>query len=613
MNPITQLFSDHLIQALGWTLLHSLWQGAVFAILLALMFILMRRFTSNTRYLVSVILLGLFFASTLLTFSVYYKTAGPSYEPTKKSFSMGLQQYEGSQPDYEGGPFAFEQAWEDTNESETAGILAFFSNYFQQNIPLIVMLWLLGVLVLLLKFLGGLAMVQRIKHYKSDLLPEYWRFKAEELSRQMKIRQRIVFLRSRIADSPLVIGFFKPAVIMPARVLTGLNEEQIEAILVHELAHIKRHDYPVNILQSLVEILFFFNPSVWWMSNTVRHERENCCDDIALSVTGEAYDYASALIQLEEQRRHTNAQAALAFVGNQHSFTQRIKRLFNQPTLLADFKEGFVTAMVLFAGLFLMAMYVWDTPKIFGDQKRERKVDIGAFFEGEEGLFNADEVVIENLEEGSFRVILEPDRMGKIDNDGLKALLDAISDGSLETVRFIIEKGVDVNGQTEHGWTPLLEAIDEGRLDVVKLLVDSGADVNQANKHGWTPLMESADEGQLDIAKYLIKEGADINQKDKQGRTLLLEAIDEGLLEFVKMLVDKGADVNQANKHGWTPLMEAADEGHLEIAQYLISKGADINQSGHNGRTLLMEAIDEGHYGICQNAGGKRGRCESSQ
>ncbi len=103
-------------------------------------------------------------------------------------------------------------------------------------------------------------------------------------------------------------------------------------------------------MQSIVEILFFYHPAVWWMSANIRHERENSCDDLAISLTGETNQYAKTLILLQEQRVRELV-PAMAFTGNKFKFTHRIKRLFNQPTLFADFKEGFITAIILIVGV----------------------------------------------------------------------------------------------------------------------------------------------------------------------------------------------------------------------------------------------------------------------
>ena len=99
-----------------------------------------------------------------------------------------------------------------------------------------------------------------------------------------------------------LIGWLRPVILFPASALTGLSAEQLEALLAHELAHIRRYDYLVNLLQTTVETLFFYHPAVWWVSAQVRQEREHCCDDLAVAACGDVLTYARALTALEQLR-----------------------------------------------------------------------------------------------------------------------------------------------------------------------------------------------------------------------------------------------------------------------------------------------------------------------
>ena len=128
---------------------------------------------------------------------------------------------------------------------------------------------------------------------------------------------------------PTVIGWLKPVVLLPASALAGLAPNQMEAILAHELAHIRRHDYIVNLLQTVVETLLFYHPAVWWLSRRIRAERENCCDDLAVSLCGDPVAYAAALAELEGLRS-TTGELVLAATGG--SLLQRVRRLLGVPT-----------------------------------------------------------------------------------------------------------------------------------------------------------------------------------------------------------------------------------------------------------------------------------------
>jgi hypothetical protein len=143
----------------------------------------------------------------------------------------------------------------------------------------------------------------------------------------------VTLLESSLVDVPTVIGFLKPVVLLPATALGGLTLQQVEAILAHELAHIRRHDYLVNLLQTLVETVLFYHPAVWWVSRRIRIERENCCDDLAVSLCGDPVTYATALAELEAMRSSgpvPERHIAMAATGG--SLLQRVRRLLGAPT-----------------------------------------------------------------------------------------------------------------------------------------------------------------------------------------------------------------------------------------------------------------------------------------
>ena len=151
------------------------------------------------------------------------------------------------------------------------------------------------------------------------------------LSRRLHIGRGVRLLESTLVDVPTVIGWLKPVVLLPASALAGLSPQQLEAILAHELAHIRRHDYLVNLLQTLVETLLFYHPAVWWLSRRIRVERENCCDDLAVSLCGDPVTYATALADLEELRGAARP-AFLAMAATGGSLLQRVRRLLGAPS-----------------------------------------------------------------------------------------------------------------------------------------------------------------------------------------------------------------------------------------------------------------------------------------
>ncbi len=151
---------------------------------------------------------------------------------------------------------------------------------------------------------------------------------ARDLCRRLEIRRAVAFLESSAVSVPMVVGWLRPVVLVPASTLTGLSPRQLEAILAHELAHVRRHDYLVNLLQTAVETLLFYHPAVWWVSVQIRRERESCCDDLAVAVCGDRLGYARALVDLESLRTPA---PRLVLAASGGSLSDRVRRLVGAP------------------------------------------------------------------------------------------------------------------------------------------------------------------------------------------------------------------------------------------------------------------------------------------
>src|SRR6266700_8429858 len=161
------------------------------------------------------------------------------------------------------------------------------------------LIWLTDVTILTLRLLTGWLWVKRIRTHGVTPAEPSWNRLLVRVACRLHIRRAITLLESTLVEVPTVIGWLKPVVLLPVSALGGLAPQQLEAILAHELAHIRRHDCLVNLLQTLVETLLFYHPAVWWLSRRIRIERENCCDDLAVSLCGDPVAYATALADLE--------------------------------------------------------------------------------------------------------------------------------------------------------------------------------------------------------------------------------------------------------------------------------------------------------------------------
>ena len=154
-----------------------------------------------------------------------------------------------------------------------------------------VLVWLLGVLGLTARVLGGLFFTQRLMRCENHLIGIHWQERLKHLSKPLRLRKQVRLLESTLVQVPTTVGWLRPVVLLPASALTGLTPQQLELILAHELAHIRRHDYLVNLFQVAVETLLFYHPAVWWVSRQIRIEREHACDDLAVAVCGDPVAY----------------------------------------------------------------------------------------------------------------------------------------------------------------------------------------------------------------------------------------------------------------------------------------------------------------------------------
>ncbi len=337
MDIIYNFISEELIYALGWTVVHSLWQGCIIAILMAFAMHTLKDKTAKVRYELATFSLFLVFAFSLCTFIWYYIEAGQmvAYE----SF-ISNQVIIG---DDAGGV------------STLHGITQVCMDYFNTHLPTIVLIWLLGVVFFVLRLFGGLAYVQRLKYQESTLLPAKWQLKVQAISKRIPTKKTVQIFESAKAKVPMVIGYFKPFILLPIGTINQLEEKEIEAIIAHELAHVFRNDFLMNIILSFIEVLFYYHPAVWWISGNIRLERENCCDDIAIKVCGNSLTYAKALVRLQELNVST-PRLAMPFSGRKNQLLNRIKRILNQPQNRSNILERLAaTGFLLLAIVFMSA------------------------------------------------------------------------------------------------------------------------------------------------------------------------------------------------------------------------------------------------------------------
>lgn len=316
----TSFVSERMAYALSWTLLHSLWQGVGLAIFAGLLMWWGRKKPASLRYnLLSLLLLGF-----VLTVGV---TLGLEWQ-----FQMAQTNGRGMIINYLQQDLGALIATEDGNiglaKSWLHGNWQLWVAFFNQNTLIIVGCWILILSIKSVKMGLDIWYTYRIRWYRTYQPSLYWRNRLVDLATQIKVSQTVHLLESALVPGPAALGFFKPLILVPVGLLNNLPTDQVEAILLHELAHIRRSDYLVNFIQCLLENIFFFNPGLLWVSNLIRQERENCCDDLAIAAMKNKTLYINALVAFQEYKLH-GARYALAFAGQKAPLLDRVKRIIN--------------------------------------------------------------------------------------------------------------------------------------------------------------------------------------------------------------------------------------------------------------------------------------------
>lgn len=350
------IFSDKLDYALGWMVIHSLWQAIFIAIVFGIMLIFLRKQSAKHRYIVANIALLTVLLSAIFTFTYYY-----SFE--SQPITIDFAQNNNSINNAINIKANTEITPEVVSPTTNVWSVANFHDYFEHNLPLIVTIWLVGVAVFILRLLGGLSYVYYLKTRMNFPPDEYWAEMLEKLAQKAQLNKAVELVESAMVRTPIVVGHLKPMILFPIGIINRLSEKEVEAILAHELAHIMRHDYVFNILQSIAEAIFYYHPAVWWISTQIRDEREMACDEIALNLIDDQMNYAKALVAIQEMA-YLPFTASLAFAGHRKSqFLMRMQRILNQPQNKSNIMEKFIATLIVLFTLIGLTFAQNNQPK----------------------------------------------------------------------------------------------------------------------------------------------------------------------------------------------------------------------------------------------------------
>jgi HEAT repeat protein/beta-lactamase regulating signal transducer with metallopeptidase domain len=325
------------ISALGWALVHFVWQGAVLAVLLGVALALVPQTAARTRYGLGVLTLVAMLVVTVAT-GVRLFNRPPELAPAAAMQAPAVRDRAQAASRLSPAPTPAGDRATLTTGSQPLPKAPDFDRLrvaLEPALPWLVILWVGGVLVLSIRLAHGWLAARRLRTHgtrdSSAALMEV----VSRLAARLRVTRPVRLLESLAVEVPAVIGWLRPVILVPASALTGLTPQQLEVLLAHELAHVRRYDYLVNVCQCAIETLLFYHPAVWWVSGRVREAREHCCDDLVVATCGDAHLYASALVGME-RLRPAAPRLAMAATGKGGSLLHRVQRLLVPSNIRAE-------------------------------------------------------------------------------------------------------------------------------------------------------------------------------------------------------------------------------------------------------------------------------------
>ena len=316
--------------ALGKTLIHSLWIGLLLLSILKIILQTIPGRYSNIRYRIATISLLIFLSSVVTLFLLLFVPL-----QAQTTAMTATQKFPGVIPHIQ---------YISGNIGRSPVILLYTICSY---------IYFTGILIMLIRSINSFRQIHKLKR-EGVPIPGIWYERFLQIKNSMGIRRNVLLLESDRIYVPSVIGLLKPAVIVPVGMFTHLSPDQVETILMHELYHLRRFDFLVNLIQLVVEAIFFYNPAVWTISKMIRTERENCCDDRVIQSCGDPLAYARALFQLAEHHQlfHTLVPGALG--SDQYQLFNRIKRILNQKNMKTNIREKLLSLLIMAGGVIIL-------------------------------------------------------------------------------------------------------------------------------------------------------------------------------------------------------------------------------------------------------------------
>jgi len=341
-----QFLTNQAASAICWTLIHSLWQGLLFMGMAAMVMMLTVKSRPSVRYNILSIQFLLFIATAVATFFRAWNMqgAGNGLTPAEQGTSLPSSG--------EISPVIFTGAGAGGKDQFLQAVTDFLS----AHASLIATIWLIVLSLKIVQIITTLIYTQHIRNNKVQEPAAHWNDLIVQRCGQLRISRPVRLLESGMMKIPAVFGHLKPVIFVPLGMLANLPPRQVEAILMHELAHIQRSDYLMNLLQNIAESVFFFNPAVRWMASLIREERENCCDDMAIGLTQDKTEFVGSLIRFRTLSVFDHSKYLTAFPGSRNQLLNRVTRIVdNKNKTLNPMENIFLAASLMLCGFLTVA------------------------------------------------------------------------------------------------------------------------------------------------------------------------------------------------------------------------------------------------------------------
>jgi len=352
--------SHDITRALCLMLVHSLWQGFLAAVIAGIIILCTRKSRVALRY--NLLMLDLLLFLTLAGVTFWHEFDGSAMRYVSRYVSRGKVIVE------ETKMLAGIQMDVPVSAGRSATLMSRISRFLNRHSSTIVLIWMFCLLGQLVRLTGGLYQMGRLRRYRVFAPDREWKERLSVLMAQLSITKRVELLQSGLISVPVTFGFLKPTILVPLGMLANLPPDQVETILLHELAHISRNDYMTNLILHVTEAIFFFNPGIRWIASLLRDEREACCDDVVLQRTENRNNYFDALVAFREFTVGRQA-FAMRLSEKKTDLLWRIRRMLNQENKNLRFMEKAILSFGLTAILVLCLVTLRADVKRFDRRK----------------------------------------------------------------------------------------------------------------------------------------------------------------------------------------------------------------------------------------------------